>query len=81
MHFFLSLVFVSSSKHHCLQQADNNNNNNTLRYFVPMTTLYVWLANFASSDWSIPGPITYDTDPEGPVTFAFFRFWLHLYVV
>ena len=31
------------------------------------------LANFASFDWSVPGPITYGTDPDGSVTFAFFR--------
>ena len=33
-----------------------------------------YMANFASSDWSIPGLITYGTDPDGPVTFALFRF-------
>ena len=32
------------------------------------------MANFARSDWSISGPITYGTDPDGPVAFAFFRF-------
>ena len=36
--------------------------------------LIIWLASFVSSDWSIPGPITYGTDPDGPLTFAFFRF-------
>ena len=36
--------------------------------------LIIWLTNFASSDWSIPGPITYGTDPDGPVIFALFRF-------
>ena len=40
----------------------------TISYFI------IWLANFASFDWSIPGPITYGTDPDGPVTFAFFCF-------
>ena len=49
--------------------------------FYIVNYLIIWLANLASSDWSIPGPITYGTDPEGPVTFAFFRFLLHLYVV
>ena len=37
--------------------------------------LIIWLANFSSSDWSIPGPITYGTDPDGSVTFPFFRFF------
>ena len=31
----------------------------------------IWLATFASFDWSIPGPITYGTDADGPVTFGF----------
>ena len=33
------------------------------------------MANFASSYWSIPGPITYCADRDGLLTFAFFRFW------
>ena len=41
---------------------------------LTINTIIIWLANFASFDWSIPGPITYGTDPDGPVTFAFFRF-------
>ena len=32
----------------------------------------IWLAEFTYSDWSIPGPIIYGTDPDGPVTFVFF---------
>ena len=40
----------------------------------PINSIIIWLANFASFDWSIPGPITYGTDPDGLVTFPFFRF-------
>ena len=36
--------------------------------------IIIWLANFASSDWSISGPITYGTELDGPVIFAFFCF-------
>ena len=36
--------------------------------------LIIWLANFAIFHWPTPGPIIYGTDPDGPVTFAFFRF-------
>ena len=45
-----------------------------LYYTILYYTIIIWLANFVSSDWSIPGPITYGTDPDGTVTFAFFRF-------
>ena len=38
------------------------------KYFI------IWLANFACFDWSIPGPITYGTGPDGLVKFAFFCF-------
>ena len=44
------------------------------RLVISVSFFFTWLANFASSDWSIPGPITYGTDPDGPVTFAFLRF-------
>ena len=37
--------------------------------------LIILLANFASFDWSIRGPITYGKDGDGPVTFAFFCFF------
>ena len=42
---------------------------------IILNVVIIWLANFASSDWSIPGPITYGTDTDGPITFAFFRFY------
>ena len=34
----------------------------------------IWLANFASFEWLIRGPITYGTNPDGPVTFTFLYF-------
>ena len=34
-------------------------------------TVILWLANFASSDWSIPGPITCATDLSHLLSFVF----------
>ena len=37
--------------------------------------IIIWLAKFASFDWSIPGPITYGTDPDGHLlSFVFASF-------
>ena len=76
MVFAKSLFFVIRSEI-CHQVTSTRRIRNFRTYFLLLSivkTVIIWLANFASFDWSILGPITYGTDPDGPVTFAFFCF-------
>ena len=37
-----------------------------ITFAAVLSIIIIWLANFAGFDWSIPRPITYGTDPDGP---------------